>query len=182
MEKLVYKITLISLSLLAFKLDANQDSQTNNAKDSIRYAIKKSKPDLLKKALVGIELTEKEKHWLSIFANEVIQIRRNKMNRNLIKPRPRKVAHEGYFFTTLGILGLSGCLICGCLSEEVIKKCPAEGLFSAIIIATGATLIIKRLMDIADKANKEYFKLHPYRSYKQKYLDSINVLELIQLN
>lgn len=181
MKNLVYKITLISLSLLAFKLDANQDSQITNAKDSIRYAIKKSKPDLLKKALVGIELTEKEKYWLSTFANEVIQIRRNKMNLNLIKPKHKSSPYNDYLLLSI-ITFFAGSGIT-CVSLGIGIENFKDGAIVLPIITGAATFFaIKKLMAIGKKKNEEYFALHPYRSYKQKYLDSINVLELIQSN
>ena len=106
------------------------------------------------------------------------------MNLNLIKPKHKSTPYSDYFMLSI-ITGLCG----GYITLRLLgakhypdEKIPEFPLIFPIITGTATFFAIRKLLAIGKKKNEEYFALHPYRSYKQKYLDSINVLELIQSN
>lgn len=175
MKKLMYSIALIGFIFSGLKATTNIDKVTD-PKESMKYAIKKSRPDLLKKALTNFELSESDKIWLLIYANEVAQIRKNKMNLNLIKPKHKRSPYNDYLM--LSII----TFLCGSgLTLKSLEQYPEITIIFPIITAATTFFAIKKLMSIGIKKNEEYFTLHPYRTYKQKYLDSINILEIIQI-
>ena len=174
MKKLIYCIALTVSIFSGLKATNNIDKATD-PKESMKYAIKKSRPDLLKKALINFEATENDKNWLLIYANEVAQIRKNKMTLNLIKPKHKSTPYSDYLM--LSII----TFICGYYTTaKSLEQYPKIPVIFPIITAATTFFAIKKLMAIGNKKNQEYFALHPYRTPKQKYLDSINILELIQ--
>lgn len=180
MKKLIYSIALTIFIFSGLKATNNIDRATD-PKESMKYAIKKSRPDLLKKALTNFELSENDKIWLLIYANEVAQIRKNKMNLNLIKPKSKITPFANYFFVSIGVFFIGGSITLSLL-EEYLKKHSEISIIPTIITATTTVLAINKLISIGKEKNKEYFILHPYRNAQQKYLDSISILELIQIN
>ncbi len=175
MKKLMYSIALLGFIFSGVKATTNIDKVTD-PKESIKYAIKKSRPDLLKKALINFEATENDKNWLLIYANEVAQIRKNKMNINLIKPKEVNYPGETYLLYSLGITGISLLAIASFLKS--FDKDPQ----SASILIFGTTvaniLIVKKLYQIAKEKNTEFLKT--YRTPKQKYLAAVDIVIMIQ--
>jgi len=145
--------------------------------DDIKHAIKKSKLNLLTKALDGQILRDEHKKECLKLANKILNIRENKMKANMINP---KKLHTPGTTSRIGAIcvgfwmafALINCTIFMSESDEALGIL-GVGLAIEALLA----LLAKKLWVQGEKLDIQFFE--KYRSLKQKYLDASEINEIL---
>ncbi len=185
MKKLIYITTLTSIFF--FNLGASYDSNSEESQiKAIKFAIGKSRPDLLKKALINADLTESERENCIIFAERKAQKAGSDLEFKRKSSSPLasvyRLASLHTIFLGTGIFTLSEFLF---LAEAISNRkqdCRNPWIKAFLINAAVTPLSIilsaKKLLRIADKKDKEYQMTH--RNSKQKYWDALEICTILK--
>lgn len=163
----------------------NFNACNNSDIDKIKHAIKDSRPKLLEKALHNIKLKEQDKENLLFLAFSIAKTRENRMNIELIKPKPKPIPTDSaiYDLMKLSIIittPITSLLLCTKFFSMTFDW--DESIEKPLAIATivGAVLLYKKLDLIAKKKDQEFFQ--HYRTTQQEYIDSIDIIAILQSN
>lgn len=168
---------ILTLIALAFLLPIQLHAEIT---EPIRYSIQKSRPDLLKRALDGQTLTDEQKSDCLRLANEVLRIREEQMNINIVQPK--KLVTPGRTARIGGVLvGVWGILSLISFFQQISEtEDPDTGfclvalmVFWESLMAVGA----RKLWKHGEELDVEFFK--SYRSSKQKYFDALETNEIL---
>jgi len=177
-----------------------------NPQEAIKYAITKSRPNLLKEYLSDINLTDYERKSFLTLAVTMLDLRKDKLLSAKAQAANALTQLGKYKYKkySKGEPYRAGSVLLGCLglyvfilSELVLAALDLESNYSynkteydVIInkafwtntIVTPLLLIsgVKKLWDMAKEADEDFIKNH-YRSPKTKYLDSVQVYSILQL-
>ncbi|CDK30969.1 hypothetical protein [Candidatus Babela massiliensis] len=181
MKKIISIIALTIALISNLNIYAYDDSQI----DIIKNAIKISRPKLLKQALNNIKLTDKDKEVLLSLAISIAQNREKEININLIVPKEDIVIPDGTIYHLIKFIPLiSNIPVLFFILNSFFTKVFDwdQGLEKPTAIAYLAATIwaYKKLDSIGKEKNTEFYQ--NYRTEKQKYIDSLDVIAILKLN
>lgn len=175
----------IALIIILIACVPNINTYGSSQIDSIRSAIKKSRPQLLKDALNYIKLTEQDKNALLSMALSISRARENKMNIQLIRPKEKPNPDGGGLYFVIGSIMFSTAItdifiLTGFFSKVLNLWHSDSDIPYAIVLTAISYWACRKLGPIARQKDKEF--LEKYRSPKQKYKDSLEVIAILKLN